>query len=146
MFQGEKLKHLRTQNKLSQRALGDILHTSAATINRYEKGLRQPKPDLILKLADYFNVSTDYLLKKTYYEIEGTIPEEAVVHPEDLDEYQTIMKSVLTFFMNDHVAEEDKEAIFQVITEMFWEFKKTNRKKTPVDLNTLIKKASREGE
>ncbi len=59
---GEKLKILRTNKKLSQKDLSKILNVSNTIISSYELSLRMPSYDILVKIARYFNVSTDYLL------------------------------------------------------------------------------------
>lgn len=56
------LKLLRTNRKMSQRELADIIGVSQQTIGSWEVGRTSPDPDMINKLAQYFNVPTDYLL------------------------------------------------------------------------------------
>lgn len=59
-----RIKFLRRQNRLSQADLADFLNVKPNTISRYESGAREPDIDVLLKLADYFHVTTDYLLGK----------------------------------------------------------------------------------
>ncbi|WP_341534021.1 helix-turn-helix transcriptional regulator [Sporosalibacterium faouarense] len=59
---GDRLRKLRKEKKLTQVELGKLLKTSHATINRYENNIHQPDLDTLNKLANIFNVSTDYLL------------------------------------------------------------------------------------
>lgn len=61
-FFGELLAELRKDKKLSQKELADIFHLAASTISSYEMGVHSPHVDQLAKFADYFNVSTDYLL------------------------------------------------------------------------------------
>ncbi|MGB7604365.1 MAG: helix-turn-helix transcriptional regulator [Lutisporaceae bacterium] len=65
MFSGEKLKQLRTEKSLTQIELAKLFNTSHATINRYEKGVNEPDSKTITKFADFFNISTDYILDRT---------------------------------------------------------------------------------
>ena len=62
MFQGDRLKLLREEMNITQEELGVFFGFSDATINRYEKGQRQPSTEMLCKIADYFCVSVDYLL------------------------------------------------------------------------------------
>lgn len=57
----ERLKKLREEHGLSTRALGEIVGTSNATISRYETGKRDPDLILVHNIAQYFNVSIEYL-------------------------------------------------------------------------------------
>lgn len=58
----ERLRQLREEKEWTQEQLGEILNVSGATVNRYEKGLRNPAPETMVKLAEIFNISLDYLL------------------------------------------------------------------------------------
>ena len=58
-----KIKELREQNDLSQTDLAKYLGVVRSTICQYEKGNRQPDIEQLIKLADYFNVTVDYLLE-----------------------------------------------------------------------------------
>ncbi|MBB6622543.1 helix-turn-helix transcriptional regulator [Clostridium gasigenes] len=60
-----KLKQLRTEQKLTQSELAKILKTSASSIGMYEQNRRVPDIELIKIISEYFNVSTDYLLGKS---------------------------------------------------------------------------------
>ena len=62
---GNKIKQLRLERDLSQKELGQILGVSNVTISMYENNDRQPDSETIKKLADYFRVTTDYLLGRT---------------------------------------------------------------------------------
>lgn len=60
---GEKLHQLRQRHDLTTRELADKLQTSHTQILRIEKGLRQPSGDLILRMAQVFQVSLDQLMQ-----------------------------------------------------------------------------------
>ncbi len=59
------LRKLRKENKLSQAELGKILNLAQRTISSYENGERFPDEITLNNIADYFNVSMDYLLGRT---------------------------------------------------------------------------------
>jgi transcriptional regulator with XRE-family HTH domain len=65
MFNGERLRILREEKNLTQEQLAEIFNVSDATINRYEQCKRQPDTDTLDKFADFFDVTTDYLLGRT---------------------------------------------------------------------------------
>ena len=60
-----KLKELRKTHKINQDELAKYLNISRQAYSHYEIGARQPSPETLKKLADYFNVSVDYLLERT---------------------------------------------------------------------------------
>lgn len=61
----ENLKKLRKSKNLLQSDIANTLGISKATYSTYEIGTRTPPADMLCKLADYFNVTTDYLLGRT---------------------------------------------------------------------------------
>lgn len=61
----ERIKLLRKEKGISQKELGDALNLSKATITMWESGKREPTMISIMQAADYFNVSSDYLLGRT---------------------------------------------------------------------------------
>ncbi len=58
----ESLLELITETKLSPSAFADRIGCGKGTISRYLSGTKMPSVELLLKLADYFQCSTDYLL------------------------------------------------------------------------------------
>ena len=60
-----RLRELRKAQGISQLKLAMDLNTNQNTISRYETGEREPGITELITLADYFDVSVDYLLKRT---------------------------------------------------------------------------------
>ena len=60
-----RLKEIRKMKKISQLKLAMDLNMNQNTISRYETGEREPGINELIKIADYFNVSVDYLLERT---------------------------------------------------------------------------------
>lgn len=61
----KRLRILRENKGYNQEKLANMCGLSTSTIGMYEQGRRQPDNDTLVKLADIFDVSTDYLLGKT---------------------------------------------------------------------------------
>ena len=59
---GKTLKELRQKAGITQQQLAERLWLSKATVSYYEQSVRYPSPEILLKLAKIFHVSTDYLL------------------------------------------------------------------------------------
>ena len=69
---GERIKKLRKQKTLTQEQLAKRLWVTKSIISAYESGSKYPSLDMLIKLSQIFNVSTDYLLginKKQYIDI-----------------------------------------------------------------------------
>lgn len=62
---GERLKELRNSKKLTQKQLADIFYLNKSSISRYENNSQMPENEILQKLADFFEVSIDYLLCRT---------------------------------------------------------------------------------
>ena len=60
-----RLRELREDNDLTQKALADFLHIRQNTYSQYETGTRQLPLEALISLASYFSTSTDYLLGLT---------------------------------------------------------------------------------
>lgn len=58
----KRIKDLREKNNLQQKDLAKELGVLDATISMWENGKRIPYSDMLIKIANYFGVSTDYLL------------------------------------------------------------------------------------
>ena len=59
---GEKIKHLRLGKGLTQVQVSKRLHISKAMMSSYETGIRLPSYEVLIKFAQLFGVTTDYLL------------------------------------------------------------------------------------
>ena len=59
---GERLRDLREEKDLTRYALASMLNVSYSTISKYETSIRFPDKEALIKMADYFDVSIDYLL------------------------------------------------------------------------------------
>ena len=61
----ERMKELRLKHGLTQTAAGEIIGKKQDAISTYERGQNYPEVRNLIILADYFGVSTDYLLGRT---------------------------------------------------------------------------------
>lgn len=62
----KRLKELRLSKSLLQEDIGNYLGISSQSVSKWENGLSEPDIETQKKLADYFNVSLDYLLGREY--------------------------------------------------------------------------------
>lgn len=58
-----RIKELREENGLTQQAVADYLNVKQNTYSQYENGKRQLSVDVLIKLAKFYKVSTDYILE-----------------------------------------------------------------------------------
>lgn len=70
-----KLRELRERNKLTQKEVGKIIKVSQSAYNLYEKQEREISINNLIVLANYYNVSLDYLCDRQWNNQIGYIPE-----------------------------------------------------------------------
>ncbi len=96
---GDKLKELRKQYGISQSELGQMLGVSNTAIYSWEINRTQPPIDSIKKIADFFQVSTDYLLG---IEIDGL---------EEIEQIKRLLKQSGLMVGDDLTMEELEKAL-----------------------------------
>lgn len=64
MAVGNIIRELREDKSYTQRQLAKMIGISSGCLSKYETGKTLPAPDILIKLADVFNVSVDYLIGK----------------------------------------------------------------------------------
>lgn len=60
-----RIRDLREDRDLTQREMGEILMCSQRVYSDYERGVLDIPTEILLRLADFYNVSTDYILGRT---------------------------------------------------------------------------------
>lgn len=61
----QRIRDLREDHDLTQKEVAHILSCSQRVYSDYERGKVDPSTTVLIKLADYYNVSVDYLLNRT---------------------------------------------------------------------------------
>ena len=61
----KRIRELREDKDLLQKDIASYLNCTLVAYSRYELGLRDIPTDVLIKLADYHNTSTDYILERT---------------------------------------------------------------------------------
>jgi transcriptional regulator with XRE-family HTH domain len=65
VFPAERIKSLREGKNISQLKLAKDLLIGQSTMSEYESGIKQPPVSVLINIADYFDVSLDYLTGRT---------------------------------------------------------------------------------
>ena len=86
---GQRLRKLRENKKITQKELSKILNVSESAIGMYERGEREPNFETVDKIANFFNVPTDYLLGRT----DDPASSESPSKPQEEPIVQFIMRS-----------------------------------------------------
>lgn len=79
-----RIKELRLSRHLTQRELGDIISFTQQNISKYENNVIEVPVDVLIKIAQYFNVTTDYILGIT--ETKRNLERQVIVN-KAIDEY-----------------------------------------------------------
>jgi transcriptional regulator with XRE-family HTH domain len=119
---GSILSDLRNKSNITQKELANILGVSRGTIGMYEIGQRDPDTETLKKLAQYFNVSIDYLLgnsdTKNSYASKDNITK-SLNDDQELSEFWNVLKEredlKLLFKQTKSMAPNDIKKIIRVI-------------------------------
>jgi len=89
-----RIKDLRINRNLTQKQMGEILGCTDRYYQKIEYGNVKPSQENLIKLADYFDVTTDYLLGRTNHWIdkEGTLHTKVPVDILNLDTAELLKK------------------------------------------------------
>ena len=115
---GERLRILRESVKLSQVKMADLLGVKQSSINRYEQGQSAPSLETLVKYADYFDVSMDYLYCRTdeprgkLYDYKPQALKEKMEQSEEMREFIE-----MCFDPQAPVNKRLKEALLRIMTE-----------------------------
>lgn len=119
-----KIKALRKRNHLTQNDLAKLLNITQSTIALYENGKKVPTLENLLALANYFNVSTDYLLglSTTGSYCDESMPTNTLHENTPVYEINTPSKEHKKLFgYYDRLNEENKDYIIGKMIELYKE-------------------------
>lgn len=123
---GKKLKKLREEKKITQEELANILGLTGKTISNYEvKGLKPRKIEIYEKLADFFEIDINYLLTPQDCFIINTSEKFGYKSAKDA---LHLVENMAGLFAGGELPEEDKDILFEAISEAYWQAKIENRK------------------
>ena len=88
MLFGETLRKLRTERKITQAKLAQVAGVDRTTVNKWESVNAIPHGEILKVLADYFNVSLDYLLGRTDNPQIAENPLDGITIPKTLNNVQ----------------------------------------------------------
>lgn len=106
---GELLAELRQENNMTQQDLANILFVSVSTISNYEKGVHLPDIIKLAKIADYFHVTTDYLLGRSSSTLSPDVLNQEVIGGKTTSELINDLRAM---------SSERREALALVINDM----------------------------
>lgn len=96
---GERLQEIREDRDVSRKELSAFLNISVSALGMYEQGRREPNIETLVKIADYFNVSLDFLLGRDFSGNNTQELQEALQFKNEIknlpSEYREIIKFML---------------------------------------------------
>lgn len=95
----ECLQELREDRDISRKDLAAYLNISVSTLGMYEQGRREPNIDMLIKLADYFNVSLDFLVGRDADNEERKNMLEALRLKNKIDKLPQGYKDIINFML-----------------------------------------------
>ena len=115
----ERLVQLRKERNLYQKDLAKILNVAQPTVGGWESGARTPDNDMLMTLANYFDVSTDYLLGRS----DNKNPSNGLYTKTITDEdgYSIEIKTEVPF---NKLSKEKQQDMIDVAMEKLFEVKK----------------------
>ncbi len=121
---------LRQEKGISQKKAADALEISQALLSHYEKGIRECGLDFLIKVANFYNVSTDYLLGRTA-DRQG-----AIFSSEDIPDENSMGKE--NIYKGSVLSTLNKRLIFNSLNILFDLLQKTNNKQIVNEVSTHI--------
>ncbi|MEG0471307.1 MAG: helix-turn-helix transcriptional regulator [Solibacillus sp.] len=128
----KKIKTLRNNRDLTQSQLADKIEVARTTYAMYEQGKREPDFETLKRLADFFNVSTDYLLdsedrkeKHLTNKDERDIAKRLESFKDDLENSDGLA------FDGEPMSDEAKESLLESMELLFKQTQRINKKFTP---------------
>ena len=121
---------LRKERGLSQKQAARDLQISQALLSHYEKGIRECGLDFVVKVADYYEVSCDYLLGRTPDRTGATLTVEDIPDPESAGKDNTYRGSLLPTL--------NKKLIANSLNILFDLLQKTNHKGLTTEVSSYL--------
>ncbi len=94
------LQDLREDRDISRKDLALALNISVSTLGMYEQGRREPNIDMLIKMADYFDVSIDFLVGRSFKNENNELLVEALHIKNKIDKLPQGYKNIIDFMLN----------------------------------------------
>jgi len=104
-----KLTEIRKQANKSQKDISEYLKVARSTYNGYELEKSEPNIDTLIKLADYYNVSLDYLIGREFKNEVGYLNEEEINFVKTFLLLNEQNKCKITGYLLGLLAQQDEE-------------------------------------
>ncbi|MBQ7759704.1 MAG: helix-turn-helix transcriptional regulator [Acidaminococcaceae bacterium] len=95
----EILQDLREDRDISRKEMASYLNISLSTLGMYEQGRREPNIEMLIRIADYFNVSLDFLVGRDFTKIDLEKYQEALHLKNKIDKLPQGYKDIVNFML-----------------------------------------------
>ncbi len=107
---------LRKERGLSQKKAAEELDVSQALLSHYEKGIRECGLDFVVKAAEFYDVSCDYLLGRTPHRSGATITVDDIPEPDSMGK-ENILKGSLLPVLNKKLIANSLNIIYNILQQ-----------------------------
>lgn len=101
MSTGQRIKDLRKEKRITQTDLAKGVHVTQQTVTAWESGRAVPNANTLDALADYFNVSSDYLLGRT--------------KEKNSDKQMSENQKLVAYSIDPDISDEERQAIIEMV-------------------------------
>lgn len=108
---GKRIKKLRKENDLTQEQFGKIFGIAKSTVSLYESGKSNPDDHMKKKIANYFNVSIDYLLGNT----DERKPVDELINKDDSVEIKELLERYHVMLEGEELDEDAKKSVIDFL-------------------------------
>lgn len=95
----ECLQELREDRDISRKDLAIVLNISVSTLGMYEQGRREPNIDMLIKIANYFDVSIDFLVDRSFKNENNEVLTEALHVKNQIEKLPQGYKDIINFML-----------------------------------------------
>ena len=117
----DRLKCLREQHGYSQKYVAISVGVAPSIVSRWESGLKTPSRESIIRLAELYGISVDYLLDRSDNESRLSLDSLSLIEKQLLSDYRSLNKQgkeyilqtmamAVTIYKNDLVSDVEKQA------------------------------------
>lgn len=100
MFFAERLQELRENRFITRKDLAAALNITISALGMYERGQREPNIDMLIRIADYFGVSVDFLVGRNFKNNDVKDILSALKLKDDINSLPLEYKELIEFMLN----------------------------------------------
>ena len=115
----DKIRALRKEAGLTQKAAAEQIGVTYRTYQNYEIGASSPSAEILSKIAEMFNVSMDMLSDTVSFSLPSA----------ENEELSALLAEMQALFLGGRVRDEDKKYVIEALTDAFWRTKEIKKQR-----------------